>query len=56
MTPLLFEQGIDVLAGIKVHDFDALEKSVVEGVKKFKTIGGIRPICLFKREIDPSLC
>ena len=48
MTPILFEYGLDLLAGVKVVDHSELTRSITQGVKKFKLIGGIEPICLFK--------
>jgi len=52
MSPLMFDYGVDVLAGVKVLDYDALEKSVVEGVKKFRKLAQIKPICLIKEDLN----
>jgi uncharacterized protein (DUF4213/DUF364 family) len=50
MSPLLFEFGADILAGIKVVDKVALARCITQGVKKFKLLDGTRPICLFKQD------
>ena len=48
MSPILFDFGADILAGVKVIDKNALLKSVTQGVKKFRLLKGIEPICLYK--------
>ncbi len=48
MHPMLFEHGIDVLAGVRVIDKLRLQRSIVQGVKKFKQLGGMTPVTLYK--------
>jgi len=50
MHPILFEYGIDVLAGVRVVDKMLLQRAIVQGVKKFKQLGGTKPITLYKSE------
>ena len=51
MSPILFDFGADILAGVKVIDKNALVKSITQGVKKFKLLNGSEPICLYKKNL-----
>jgi len=51
MSPILFDFGADVLAGVKVYNKNALVKSITQGVKKFKLLNGSEPICLYKKNL-----
>lgn len=44
MNDVLFDHGVDVIAGVKVVDRDALVGSVVQGVKSFKRLAGIEAL------------
>ena len=44
MNDVLFDYGVDVLAGIGVADKAALTRSVVQGVKSFKRLLGIEAL------------
>lgn len=44
MNDVLFDYGVDVVAGIKVVDRPALVGSVVQGVKSFKRLAGIEAL------------
>lgn len=44
MNDVLFDYGVDVIAGIKVADKQALVGSVVQGVKSFKRLAGIEAL------------
>ncbi|MCK4341462.1 MAG: DUF364 domain-containing protein [Phycisphaerae bacterium] len=44
MNDVLFRHGADILAGVRVTDADALISSVMQGVKRFKKLAGIKPI------------
>jgi len=44
MNDVLFDYGVDVVAGIKVVDKPALVNSVVQGVKSFKKLTGIEAL------------
>lgn len=44
MNDVLFHHGADILAGVRVTDPDALEASVVQGVKKFRRLAGLEPL------------
>ena len=49
-TPLsrvLFDYGADVLAGVRVAKPEELFRSVAQGVKSFRRLGGIEPVCLY---------
>jgi len=46
---ILFEKGVDILAGVKVSNHRQLTMTITQGVKKFKEIGGIEPIYLRRR-------
>ena len=50
MSPVLFEFGADILAGVRVDETIALAGSITQGVKKFRLLKGITPICLFKED------
>jgi uncharacterized protein (DUF4213/DUF364 family) len=43
-SPVLFEFGADVLAGVRVTDRDALVQSITQGAKKFKDLRGTEPV------------
>lgn len=47
LSPVLFDFGADILAGVRVYDKDAIVKSITQGVKKFKLLNGTEPICLY---------
>jgi len=47
-SDILFEHGADILAGVRVTDSSELSRTIVQGVKKFRSIGGIQPIYLKK--------
>ena len=44
MNDVLFDYGVDVIAGIRVVDKGALVGSVVQGVKSFKRLAGIEAL------------
>ena len=44
MNDVLFDYGVDVIAGVKVVDKAALRNSVVQGVKSFKRLAGIEAL------------
>ena len=44
MNDILFDYGVDVIAGVKVVDQGALVSSVVQGVKSFKRLAGIEAL------------
>lgn len=44
MNDVLFDYGVDVIAGVKVVDKEALVNSVVQGVKSFKRLAGIEAL------------
>jgi uncharacterized protein (DUF4213/DUF364 family) len=48
MLPVLFDLGVDVLAGLKVKDQEALFKSISHGAKTFKRLAGTEPIFMEK--------
>jgi len=50
-SSVLFESGADVLAGVKVHDKEAIVQSITQGAKKFDSLNGLEPICLYKNKI-----
>lgn len=50
-SSVLFEFGADVLAGVMVHDKNAIVQSITQGVKKFDLLNGLEPICLYKDKI-----
>ena len=47
MSKALFGYGVDVLAGVRVSDPDALFRSLSQGAKSFNNLRGIEPVCLF---------
>ncbi|GAG98151.1 unnamed protein product, partial [marine sediment metagenome] len=49
LSPVLFDFGADILAGVKVYNKNAIVKSITQGVKKFKLLNGIEPVCLYKK-------
>ena len=53
MNDVLFHHGADILAGVRVHDTDALVGSVMQGVKKFRKLAGIEAIT--KRPADDGV-
>jgi uncharacterized protein (DUF4213/DUF364 family) len=50
-SPVLFDFGADVLAGVKVVDSELLVRSVTQGVKKFRDLHGTEPVCVKKGEL-----
>ncbi len=50
LSPVLFDFGADVLAGVKVVNKQDVVKSITQGVRKSTLIHGIEPICLFKKQ------
>jgi len=44
MNDVLFQQGADMLGGVRVTDSEALVASLVQGVKKFRRLAGIEAI------------
>jgi hypothetical protein len=44
MNDILFHHGANIVAGIRVTNADALISSVMQGVKKFRKLGGFEPI------------
>jgi uncharacterized protein (DUF4213/DUF364 family) len=44
MNDVLFDYGVDVIAGVRVIDREALVNSVVQGVKAFKRLAGIEAL------------
>jgi uncharacterized protein len=49
LSPILFDFGADVLAGVRVINKQELVKSITQGVRKSKLINGLEPVCLFKK-------
>jgi len=47
MSKVMFEYGADVLAGVRVTEPGALFRSVAQGVKSFRRLSGIEPVCIF---------
>ncbi len=50
LSPVLFGFGAHILAGVRVHDKDAVVKSIMQGVKKFKLLNGLEPISLYEND------
>lgn len=44
MNDVLFGYGADIIAGVRVVDGDALIESVMQGVKKFRKLGGLETV------------
>lgn len=44
MNDVLFDHGVDVIAGVRVVQADALINSVMQGVKKFKRLAGLEAV------------
>ncbi len=42
-SPLLFEYGVDILAGVEVHQCDELVRTVTQGAKTFRRLDGVTP-------------
>jgi len=51
LSPILFDFGADVLAGIRVTNKQELVKSITQGVRKSKLINGLEPVRLFKKPL-----
>jgi uncharacterized protein (DUF4213/DUF364 family) len=51
LSPVLFDFGADVLAGMKVTNKHELVKSITQGVRRSKLINGLDPVCLFKKPL-----
>jgi uncharacterized protein len=49
LSPILFDFGADVLAGVRVINKQELVKSITQGVRKSKLINGLEPVCLYKK-------
>jgi uncharacterized protein (DUF4213/DUF364 family) len=49
LSPVLFDFGADILAGVRVVDKYALVKSVTQGVRMSKLINGIEQVYLHKK-------
>ncbi len=50
-SPVLFEFGADILAGVKVVDRELLVRSVTQGVKKFRDLHGTEPVYVKKGDL-----
>lgn len=50
LSPILFDFGADVLAGIRVNNRDAIVQSITQGAKKFELLNGLEPICRYNRK------
>jgi uncharacterized protein (DUF4213/DUF364 family) len=48
LSPVLFEFGADILAGVRVTDSKAVSKGITQGVRRAKMLRGVEPICLFR--------
>jgi uncharacterized protein len=48
LSPVLFEFGADILAGVKIVDRDALIQGVSQGVGMVKRLHGVEQVCLYK--------
>ena len=48
LSPVLFEFGADILAGVRVTDRKAVSKGITQGVRRAKMLRGVEPICLFR--------
>ena len=51
LSPILFDFGADILAGVEVYNKDAIVKSITQGAKKFQLLNGLEPICLYNKKI-----
>ena len=47
-SEILFERGADILAGVRVTNTLELVRTITQGVKKFRSIGGTEPLYLVK--------
>lgn len=43
-SDVLFERGVEILAGVEVVDDCRLVETIIQGAKRFSEIGGIRPL------------
>ena len=50
-SPVLFDFGADVLAGVKVTDRELLVRSVTQGAKKFNDLQGMEPVYIEKGDL-----
>ena len=50
LSPVLFDFGADVLAGIRVKNITDIVKSITQGVKKFNLLNGIESIYLLNKK------
>lgn len=49
LSPVLFEYGADILAGVRIHQGEKLTKCITQGVKKFRSLDGTEPLCLHNK-------
>lgn len=49
LSPVLFEFGADVLAGVRVTKKKELVTGITQGVRMAKMLHGVEPVCLFKK-------
>jgi uncharacterized protein (DUF4213/DUF364 family) len=50
LSPVLFEFGADILAGVRITDSNAASKGIMQGVRKATKLRGVEPICLFRNQ------
>jgi uncharacterized protein (DUF4213/DUF364 family) len=51
LSPVLFDFGADILAGVKVTDRNALIQGVSQGAGMVKHLRGVEQVCLYKNHL-----
>ncbi|OGU12716.1 MAG: hypothetical protein A2X61_09995 [Ignavibacteria bacterium GWB2_35_12] len=49
LSPVLFDFGANILAGLRVNNINDIVKSITQGVKKFSLLNGTESIYLYKK-------